>query len=61
MQSDSGKLRNRLLILILTEEGQDLIEYGLIALLLSTGVVAALGSISSHLVDAFNYAVSQFP
>ncbi len=44
--------------LIMGEEGQDLVEYGLLLLLISSGAVAALRPVGTTLVESFNHSVS---
>lgn len=38
------------------EEGQDLVEYGLLLVLVSLGAVAAMGTLASAISDAFGNA-----
>jgi len=40
------------------EEGQDLVEYGLLLVLVSLGAVAAMGTLASAISDAFSNASS---
>ena len=39
------------------EKGQDLVEYGLILVLISLGAVAAMGTLASAISDAFANAL----
>ena len=41
------------------EEGQDLVEYALLVVLISLGAVAAMTSLASGISDAFSNAVAQ--
>lgn len=41
------------------EEGQDLVEYGLLVVLISLFAVAAMSSLASGISDAFSNASSQ--
>ncbi|HUI42854.1 MAG TPA: Flp family type IVb pilin [Terriglobia bacterium] len=38
------------------DEGQDLVEYGLLLVLISLGAVAAMGTLASAISDAFGNA-----
>jgi pilus assembly protein Flp/PilA len=41
------------------EEGQDLVEYGLLVVLIALGAVVAMQSLASGISDAFSNAVTQ--
>jgi len=41
------------------EEGQDLVEYALLVVLISLGAVAAMKNLASGISDAFSNAVAQ--
>jgi pilus assembly protein Flp/PilA len=41
------------------EEGQDLVEYGLLVVLISLFAVAAMSSLASGISDAFSNATAQ--
>lgn len=41
------------------EEGQDLIEYGLIALLVALGALAAMGILASSIAKVFTQVATQ--
>ena len=41
------------------EEGQDLVEYGLLVVLISLFAVAAMNSLASGISDAFSNATAQ--
>jgi pilus assembly protein Flp/PilA len=41
------------------EEGQDLVEYGLLVVLVALGAIAAMQSLASGISDAFSNAVAQ--
>lgn len=43
----------KLQTLVMSEEGQDLVEYALVISLVAVGAVAALGSLTTHIVSAF--------
>jgi Flp pilus assembly pilin Flp len=62
MRSAFLKIRFGLLSLISQEEGQDLVEYALVISLVAVGLVAAVGSFSSHLVTLIgNNNATLFP
>jgi len=44
-----------------SEEGQGLVEYALILVLVAVAMVAALQALTGGLNNAYSYAVSQFP
>ncbi len=41
------------------EEGQDLVEYGLLVVLISLGCIVAMQGLASGISDAFSNAVAQ--
>jgi pilus assembly protein Flp/PilA len=41
------------------EEGQDLVEYALLVVLISLGAIAAMKGLASGISDAFSNAVAQ--
>lgn len=41
------------------EEGQDLVEYGLLVVLISLAAIAAMGTLANGVKNAFNNAASQ--
>jgi pilus assembly protein Flp/PilA len=41
------------------EEGQDLVEYGLLVVLIALGAIAAMKNLASGISDAFSNAVTQ--
>jgi pilus assembly protein Flp/PilA len=41
------------------EEGQDLVEYGLLVVLVALGSIAAMTNLASGISDAFSNAVAQ--
>ena len=41
------------------EEGQDLVEYALLVVLVSLGAIAAMTNLASGISDAFSNAVAQ--
>jgi len=41
------------------EEGQDLVEYGLLVVLISLGAIVAMKGLASGISDAFSNAVAQ--
>ena len=41
------------------EEGQDLVEYALLVVLISLGAIAAMKNLASGISDAFSNAVAQ--
>jgi pilus assembly protein Flp/PilA len=41
------------------EEGQDLVEYALLVVLISLGAVAAMKNLASGISDAFGNAIAQ--
>jgi pilus assembly protein Flp/PilA len=54
-----GKIMNMLKRLWQEEEGQDLVEYGLLVVLIALGAIAAMKNLASGISDAFSNAVSQ--
>jgi Flp pilus assembly pilin Flp len=55
MQSAFWKIYSGLQRLIPREEGQDLVEYSLVILLVAVGVVAAVGTFSADLDATINH------
>jgi pilus assembly protein Flp/PilA len=56
-QTEKGKqMKNLLKRLWQEEEGQDLVEYGLLLVLVSLGAVAAMGTLASAISNAFGNA-----
>jgi len=49
-------MKNLLIRLWKEEEAQDLVEYGLLLVLISLGAVAAMGTLASAISDAFKNA-----
>ena len=47
--------------LVVSEDGQDLVEYSLILLLVTSGVVAAVGAMGTQLTTLYSYIVSHLP
>jgi pilus assembly protein Flp/PilA len=41
------------------DEGQDLVEYGLLVVLVALGAIAAMQNLASGISDAFSNAVAQ--
>jgi Flp pilus assembly pilin Flp len=56
---ETGKMKNLLRKLWKDEEGQDLVEYALLVVLISLGSIAAMTSLASGISDAFGNAVAQ--
>jgi pilus assembly protein Flp/PilA len=54
-----GKIMNMLKRLWQEEEGQDLVEYGLLVVLIALGAIAAMKNLASGISDAFSNAVAQ--
>ncbi len=61
MQSAYRKLAIRMRDFVILEGGQDLVEFALVAMLVSTGAVAAISSMSVALVNTYQHIVSVFP
>jgi Flp pilus assembly pilin Flp len=53
------KMKNFLRKLWKDEEGQDLVEYALLVVLVALGAVAAMTNLASGISDAFSNAVAQ--
>ena len=47
-------LYTRLQTLLITEEGQDLVEYALVVALIAFGAVAGMGALATEINTAFN-------
>jgi Flp pilus assembly pilin Flp len=47
--------------LVLLEDGQDLVEYSLILLVVTTGGVAAVGAMGTQLINLYTYIVAHLP
>jgi len=56
---ETGKMKNLFRKLWKDEEGQDLVEYALLVVLISLGAVAAMKNLASGISDAFSNAVAQ--
>jgi len=52
-------MKSLLLKLWRDEEGQDLVEYGLLVVLISLGCIVAMKGLASGISDAFSNAVAQ--
>ncbi len=61
MLSEYRKLVFRFRDLVLLEEGQDLVEYALVLLLISTAVAASGRAMGVQLVNTYQHFVSVFP
>jgi pilus assembly protein Flp/PilA len=61
MRSALWKIRSGLRSLILHEEGQDLVEYALVLLLISIAAVASLTSLATALVGYYSFINAHFP
>jgi Flp pilus assembly pilin Flp len=55
------KIRSGLQSLIQQEEGQDLVEYALVILLIAVALATALGNVGSALLGYYQYIVAKFP
>jgi Flp pilus assembly pilin Flp len=55
------KIRSGLQSLTLREEGQDLVEYSLLLLMLAVALVATLGTLGKALAGYYSYIVAHFP
>ncbi len=49
------------LCLVLLEDGQDLVEYSLILLMVTAGVAAAVGAMGTQLITLYTYIVAHLP
>jgi pilus assembly protein Flp/PilA len=56
---ETGKMKNLFRKLWKDEEGQDLVEYALLVVLVALGAVAAMTNLASGISDAFSNAVAQ--
>jgi len=61
MRSTFWKLYSGLQILLMQEEGQDLVEYALTILLVAIGCVAAVGNLATQVVALYTYINAHFP
>jgi Flp pilus assembly pilin Flp len=61
MQFKMRKAWTGALCLVLLEDGQDLVEYSLILLMVTTGVVAAIGTMGAQLITLYTYIVAHLP
>jgi Flp pilus assembly pilin Flp len=61
MRSTLLKIRSRLQDLILQEEGQDLVEYALVIMMIATAAVVSVGKFSTGIVNYIQYVISHFP
>ena len=61
MRSALWKIRSRLQDLVLQEEGQDLVEYALVLMIVAIAAVAAVGNLSVIVVNYFHYINTNFP
>ena len=52
-------MKNTLMKLWKDDQGQDLVEYALLVVLISLGAVAAMTNLASGISDAFSNAVAQ--
>jgi len=52
-------MKNALMKLWKDDQGQDLVEYALLVVLVSLGAVAAMTNLASGISDAFSNAVAQ--
>jgi len=55
----TGQMKNVLRKLWKDEEGQDLVEYALLVVLVALGAIAAMTNLASGISDAFSNAVAQ--
>jgi len=55
-EKGNNRMKNLLKRLWQEEEGQDLVEYGLLLVLVSLGAVAAMGTLASAISGAFGNA-----
>lgn len=55
------KIRFKLQCLMMQDDGQDLVEYGLVLLLASTAVVAVLGRLAGDIALMYTNIASAFP
>jgi len=60
MRSVFWKIFSGLHSLMLQEEGQDLIEYGLVALLIAVGAVATLGTFATAILAMYTNILAAF-
>jgi Flp pilus assembly pilin Flp len=56
---ETGKMKDLIGKLWKDEEGQDLVEYALLAVLVSLGATAAMTKLASGISDTFSNAVAQ--
>jgi Flp pilus assembly pilin Flp len=56
---EEGRMMSTLTKLWKDEEGQDLVEYALLVVLIGLGAVAAMKNLASGISDAFSNAVAQ--
>jgi Flp pilus assembly pilin Flp len=56
---ETGQMKNVLRKLWKDEEGQDLVEYALLVVLVALGAIAAMTNLASGISDAFSNAVAQ--
>jgi len=56
---EGGKMKNLLGRLWKDEQGQDLVEYALLVVLIALGAVSAMTNLASGISDAFSNAVAQ--
>jgi len=61
MRSRCRKIYLGLQALILHEEGQDLVEYSLIILMVVIAMTASVGGLSSVILGYFNYILAHYP
>jgi pilus assembly protein Flp/PilA len=52
-------MKNTLMKLWKDDQGQDLVEYALLVVLVSLGAVAAMTNLASGISDAFSNAIAQ--
>jgi pilus assembly protein Flp/PilA len=52
-------MKNTLMKLWKDDQGQDLVEYALLVVLISLGAIAAMTNLASGISDAFSNAVAQ--
>jgi pilus assembly protein Flp/PilA len=52
-------VKNTLMKLWKDDQGQDLVEYALLVVLISLGAIAAMNNLASGISDAFSNAVAQ--
>jgi Flp pilus assembly pilin Flp len=55
------KAFTRIQCLALPEDGQDLVEYSLILLMVTMGGVAAVGTMGMQLINLYTYIVAHLP